>query len=96
MPLFRVYKDIFQCIKDGSKTIEVRTRMLRGEDAVFLCGKEVVRKHIIATKEFSLNDGFLSQNWEKIVPTAENEEAARKRLLDIFPNETKFYAYFIE
>ena len=95
MPLFRMYKDIFECIKDGSKTIEVRNRLLKGDEAVFLCGKQVIRKHITETKQFDLDDNFLSQNWKKIVPTAENGEAARRRLLEIFPNETKFYAYFI-
>ncbi|HLC59318.1 MAG TPA: hypothetical protein VJH34_02235 [archaeon] len=96
MPLFRVYKDIFECVKDGSKKIEVRNRLIRGSEAVFMCGREVIRKKITDVKEFSLNDGFLSQKWKMIVPKAGNENEAKERLLNIFPDGEKFYAYFIE
>ena len=96
MPLLRVYKDIFENIKDGTKTIEVRNRLIRGDEAVFLCGRNVVRKRITGTKEFLIDDGFLLQNWKSIMPKAQDLESARNRLLEIFPNNNKFYAYFIE
>lgn len=96
MPLFRVYKDIFENIKDGSKNIEVRNRLLRGAEAVFLCGREVVRKQIVKTEEFSLDGSFLLENWKNIVPKAQSVEEARERLLKIFPRGKKFYAYFIK
>ena len=96
MPLFRVYKDIFECIVDGSKTIEVRTRLLQGDTAVFLCGRNVFRKRIIKRQEFDLNDGFFEKNWSMITPKADSFQAAKKRLLEIFPNGTKFYAYFLD
>ncbi len=96
MPLFRVYKDIFECIVDGSKTIEVRTRLLRGDTAVFQCGRKILRKKITGRHEFELGDGFIEKNWKLIVPRAASQQSAGKRLNGIFPNQTKFYAYFLE
>jgi len=96
MPLFRVYKDIFECIVDGSKTIEVRTRFLNGNTAVFQCGRSILRKKIIGKQEFSFGDDFFEKNWKLIVPRAASQQSARERLTSIFPDQTKFYAYFLE
>jgi ASC-1-like (ASCH) protein len=96
MPLFRVYKDIFECIADGSKTIEVRTRLLKGDTAVFQCGRSILRKKIKGRQEFGLDGGFLEKNWKWVVPKATSLQSARERLTGIFPNQTKFYAYFLE
>ncbi len=96
MPLFRVYKDIFEFIADGSKTIEVRTRLLKGDTAVFQCGRSIIRKKITGRQEFVLGDGFLEKNWKRIVPRAASLQSARERLTGIFPDQTKFYAYFLE
>ena len=96
MPLFRVYRDIFDCIVNGSKTIEVRTRLLRGDTAVFQCGRSILRKKIKGRQEFDLGDGFLEKNWKLVVPMAASKQSARERLIGIFPDQTKFYAYFLE
>ena len=96
MPLFRVYKDIFECIADGSKTIEVRTRLLEGDTAVFQCGRSILRKKIARRQEFNLDDGFLEKNWKLMMPGAANLQSARERLTGIFPSQTRFYAYFLE
>ena len=96
MPLFRVYKDIFECIADGSKTIEVRTRLLKGDTAVFQCGRSILRKKIVGRQQFNLGDGFLEKNWKLIVPRAASQQSARERLTSIFPNQTRFYAYFLK
>ncbi|MBL7160213.1 MAG: hypothetical protein ISS95_01500 [Candidatus Aenigmarchaeota archaeon] len=95
MPLFRVYKDIFLDIKNGSKTIEVRNRLIRGDKAVFLCGREVIRKDIKKVVQFNINDEFMKTNWKKIIPRAENIKEAKQKLLSIFPNNNEFYAYYI-
>ena len=95
MPLFRVYKDIFQCITDGSKTIEVRSRHLNGEVAVFQCGRSIMRKEIMDVQEFVIEDGFFEKNWKKIIPKAADFQSASRRLSEIFPGQTKFYAYFL-
>jgi len=96
MPLFQVYKDIFGCIADGSKTIEVRARLLKGDTAVFQCGRSILRKKIAGRQEFGLGDGFLEKNWKLIVPNATSLQSARERLTGIFPDQTRFYAYFLE
>jgi ASC-1-like (ASCH) protein len=96
MPLFRVYRDIFDCIADGSKTIEVRTRHLEGDTAVFQCGRSILRKKIKGRQEFNLGDGFLEKNWKQVMPGAASKQSAIDRLMNIFPNQTRFYAYFFE
>jgi len=96
MPLFRVYRDIFECIADGSKTIEVRTRHLGGDTAVFQCGRSILRKKIKGRQEFDLGDGFLEKNWKLVVPGAASQQSAGERLTGIFPGQTRFYAYFLE
>jgi hypothetical protein len=96
MPLFRVYKDIFECIVDGSKTIEVRTRLLNGDTAVFQCGRSILRKKITGRQGFDLGDGFLEKNWKLVVPRAASLQFAKERIASIFPGQTRFYAYFLE
>jgi len=96
MPLFRVYGDIFDCIANGSKTIEVRTRLFEGDTAVFQCGRNILRKKIKGRREFDLGDGFLERNWKLVVPGAASQQSARERLTGIFPGQTRFYAYFLE
>ena len=96
MPLFRVYKDIFECIASGSKTVEVRTRLLEGDTAVFQCGRKILRKKIAGRQEFDIDDGFLEKNWKLVMPGAVSQQSARERLAIIFPDQTKFYAYFLE
>ena len=95
MPLFRIYKPIYECIEDGSKTIEVRNRMIRGDQAVFMCGRRILRKKILKVQRFTLGDGFFEKNWKKIIPKAQNLDGARCRLLEIFPGCEEFYGYFI-
>ena len=96
MPLFQVYKDIFDCIADGSKTIEVRTRLLKGDTAVFQCGRSILRKKIMGKQEFNLGDGFLEKNWKLILPKETSAQSARERLTSILPGQTRFYAYFLK
>jgi len=96
MPLFTVYKDIFDCISDGSKTIEVRTRLLKGDTAVFQCGRKIIRKKIAGRHEFNLGDGFFEENWKQILPQAESLGSAKRELSDILPNIKNLYAYFLE
>ena len=96
MPLFRVYKDIFECIADGSKTIEVRTRLLKGDTAVFQCGRSILRKRIARRQKFDLGDGFFEKNWKLVVPMAASSQAARERLTGKSPDQPTFYAYFLE
>ena len=96
MPLFQVYKDIFDCIADGSKTIEVRTKLLKGDTAVFQCGRSIIRKKIAGRQEFDLGDGFLKKNWKLILPKEISAQSTKERIISIFPGQTRFCAYFLE
>ena len=96
MPLFMVYKPIYECIEDGSKTIEVRNRYIRGDEAVFQCGRRILRKKITKVEKFTLEDPFYAENWKKIIPRASDLEDAKSKLLEIFPGSKELYGYFIE
>ena len=95
MPLFRVYGDIYDDIAAGRKTIEVRAWLKHGDTATFLSGTRVLRRKIVRVVPFHLGDGFFETNWKRIIPSAENEEAARAKLESIFPHSKEFYAYYI-
>jgi len=96
MPLFRVYKPVFELLEAGSKTIEVRTRMLRGNEAVFQCGRRIIRKPIGSVVSFDLGDEFFQNNWQNISPQSKNVDEAEKFLLSIFPDGRHFYAYLLK
>lgn len=96
MPLFRVYKPVFELLEAGSKTVEVRTRLLHGDEAVFQCGRRILRKRIGGTVEFDLGDSFFAGNWPKISPQSKSAEEAEKFLLSIFPDGRHFYAYLLK
>ncbi len=96
MPLFRVYKRVFGELEAGRKTIEVRTRLLRGKTAVFLCGRKVVRKGIAGVTPFDLGGDFFRENWNKIIPFASSLDEAKSAILSIFPDATHFYAYLLK
>ncbi|MFH0829877.1 MAG: hypothetical protein V1887_01805 [Candidatus Aenigmatarchaeota archaeon] len=96
MPLFRVYKPVFETLEAGSKTIEVRTRLLHGENAVFQCGRRILRKSIGSVVPFDLGDEFFQNNWRKISPQSKDVAEAEKFILSIFPDSTHFYAYLLK
>jgi len=96
MPLFRVYKPVFELLEDGSKTIEVRTRLLHGDNAVFQCGRRILRKPIGSVVPFDLGSEFFLNNWLKISPQSKSAVEAEKFLLSIFPDSRHFYAYLLK
>jgi len=57
MPLFLVKKEVFEWIKSGNKTIELRKgKAKKGDVAVFQCGRNIIRRKIIRKEEGILKD----------------------------------------
>jgi ASC-1-like (ASCH) protein len=71
MPLFIVKKEVFEWIKAGRKTIELRKGKAKaGSQAVFQCGRNILRGKIIDKCEGNLATLMHSLNFREIIPTA--------------------------
>ena len=63
MPLFMVKKEVFEWIRTGQKTIELRRgRAREGDKAVFQCGRNSLRGIIIKKEEGMLTEVFRQQS----------------------------------
>ena len=76
-PLFMVKKEVFEWIKTGQKTIELRKGKAKaGDHAVFQCGRNILRGRIISKDEGNLSTLLHNLNFKEIIPTANNVEEA--------------------
>jgi ASC-1-like (ASCH) protein len=72
-----VKKEVFEWIKTGQKTIELRKGKAKsGDQAVFQCGRKVLRGKIVKKDEGSLVTLLQSLNFKQIIPTANSVEEA--------------------
>jgi len=75
MPLFMVKKEVFEWIKTGEKTIELRKGKARtGDQAVFQCGRSILRGKITRKEEGSLSTLLQKFDFKKIIPSAKSSE----------------------
>jgi len=78
MPLFMVKKEVFEWIKTGQKTIEIRkARAKSGDQAVFQCGQNILRGKIIRKHEGNLHTLLGSLNFKEIIPRANSVGEAK-------------------
>ena len=76
-PLFMVKKEVFEWIKAGKKTIELRKGKAKsGDQAVFQCGRNILRAKVIRKDEGNLQTLLQSLNFKEIIPTANSIEEA--------------------
>lgn len=87
MPTFRTKKQVYEWIKSGKKTIELRSgRPREGADITFLSGRgESVKGCILKRKEGKLDDVLNSVTYSRIVPTAKSLEEAFVFIKSIYP-----------
>jgi len=72
-----VKKEVFEWIKTGQKTIELRTGKARaGDEAVFQCGRNILRGKIINKNEGNLSTLLHNLDFREIIPTANSIEEA--------------------
>jgi len=73
-----VKKEVFEWIKTGQKTIELRKGKARaGDQAVFQYGKNILRGEIVRKEERSLSALLQKFNFKEIIPTANSPEEAK-------------------
>jgi ASC-1-like (ASCH) protein len=72
-----VKKEVFEWIKTGQKKIELRKGKAKsGDQAVFQCGRNILRGMIVKKDEGSLATLLQSLNFKQIIPTANSVEEA--------------------
>lgn len=71
MPVFRTKKEAFEWLVSGKKTIDIRKgNSYRGEFAVYLSGRNVLKMKIIKKETGRLEDVVRLDNYRLIIPTA--------------------------
>ena len=94
-PLFMVKKEVFEWIKAGHKTIELRKGKAKaGDQAVFQCGRNILRGKIIRKEEGSLPTLLQSLNFKEIIPTANSAGEAKAYIEKLYgTRDGAFTAY---
>ncbi|MGA2681610.1 MAG: hypothetical protein ABSF44_07410 [Candidatus Bathyarchaeia archaeon] len=97
MPVFRTKKEAFEWLKTGKKTIDVRKgEPLRGEIAVYLSGRRVLRMKITKKQMGSIEEVVQSNNYRMIIPSAVTVEEAVVYLRQLYnAYEGVFTAYHV-
>ena len=73
MPLFLTKKEVFEWLKQGQKTIDIRKgNPHRGEFAVFLSGSNSLRLKIVKKESGRLMDIVRSDNYRLVIPSAKD------------------------
>ena len=97
MPVFRTKKEAFEWLRNGKKTIDVRKgEPCRGENAVYLSGRNVLRLKITKREMGWIEEIVRSDNYRLIIPSAGTVEEAvayLRRLYDGY--EGVFTAYHV-
>jgi len=97
LPVFRTKKEAFEWLIAGKKTIDVRKgKPLRGETAVYLSGRNVLRLKITKRQIGLLDDVVRSDNYRLVIPSAGTVEAAVAYLRQIYSGyDGVFTAYYV-
>jgi ASC-1-like (ASCH) protein len=94
-PLFMVKKEVFERIKTGKKTIELRKGKAKsGDQAVFQCSRKILRGKIVRTDEGSLLTLLHTMNFKEIIPTTNSVEEAKAHIKKLYGStDGTFTAY---
>jgi hypothetical protein len=97
LPVLRAKKEVFEWLKQGYKTIDVRKgKPQRGEFAVFLCGPNRLTMKVVRVETGLLSEVIRQDNYKSIIPSAMALEAAVAYLCGIYPGYSGvFTAYYI-
>ena len=98
MPVFRTKKEAFEWLMAGKKTIDVRKgKSLRGETAVYLSGRNVLRLKIIKKEIGTLDELVRLDNYRLVIPSAGTIDIAVAYLRRIYEGyDGVFTAYYVE
>ena len=97
MPLFRTKKEAFEWLTSSKKTIDVRKgNPHRGEVAVYLSGRKVLRMRIIKKETGKLSEVVRLDNYRLVIPSAVALDDALAYLRGLYVGyDGVFTAYYI-
>lgn len=96
MPTFLTKKQVYDWIKRGDKTIDLRRgKQSKGDTIVFLSGhRQFVEGRIVKKQEGTLQELLNEDTYKKIVPIAKNLDEALVFIKEIYPlTDDLFTAY---
>ena len=98
MPLLYAKKEVFNWIKQGKKTIDIRKgRPKRGEIVVFQSGPNSLKFRIIKTESGMLFEVLRLDNYQLVIPSSHSLGEAIDYLRGIYEDcDGVFSAYYIE
>jgi ASC-1-like (ASCH) protein len=98
MPLFMVKRESFEWVRSGRKCVEVRKRrMEKGDEAVFLCSKWMLKVKIVRKEQGKLSDVVNGSNFRDVIPVAKNLREALSYIERLYgKSEDEFTAYYFK
>ncbi len=98
MPLFVTKKEVFEWLKQGLKTIDVRRGgPHNGQTAVFQSGPHVLRLRIIKKETAKLTEVVREDNYKLVIPSAQTLEEAVVYLRKLYGDyDDCFTAYYVK
>jgi ASC-1-like (ASCH) protein len=97
LPLFMAKKEVFEWLKEGTKTIDIRKGNARhGDTAVFESGANCLEFLIIRKETGPLTEVIRQDNFRSVIPTAKTIEEALSYLRRLYAvNDGVFTAYHL-
>ena len=98
MPLLFAHKDVFDWLRQGKKTIDVRKgKGRKGDEAIFQCGSKILRLRILKRESGQLREIVRLDNFRQVIPSATNLEDAINYFSLIYRDCADiFTAYYLE
>ncbi len=95
MPLFLTRKEVYNWLKEGKKTIEIRKgKPSQGNTATFQTGKNHLRFTITKKETGKLTDLLTPNNYTQIIPTAQNRQQALNYIHQIYGTTQETYTAY--
>jgi ASC-1-like (ASCH) protein len=90
-------KEVFEWLKSGQKTVDIRRGKPRqGDRVLFVSGPHKLEMRVIARQSGALGDLIRADNFKKIIPSAGSVDEAVAYLRGIYGDvDGMFTAYFI-
>jgi ASC-1-like (ASCH) protein len=90
-------KEVFEWLKSGQKTVDIRKGKPRqGDRVLFVSGPHKLEMRVIARQSGALGDLIRADNFKKIIPSAGSVDEAVAYLRGIYGDvDGVFTAYFI-
>jgi len=99
VPLFMIRKKFFEQYKSGKQDVELRSMRPQwknsrvGNQAVLMCGKDILRKRILKVHTGSLARMLLNVNYRRIFPDARTIFEANRLAREIYREDKEFMAF---